>query len=87
MRAYKRFGPGCSSHRIPVEHERNYGWGMDALVTVFSWNTNGILVWAWIVNFADGGNIGLGRNLHTIHEHVREMMPVRARYPKNNLRF
>ena len=41
------------SHRILLEHERNYGWGMDALVivtvfslgmhaliTVFSWNTN-----------------------------------------------
>ena len=21
-----------------MEHERNYGWGMDAPVTVFSWN-------------------------------------------------
>ena len=24
-----------------LEHERNYGFGMDALVTVCSWNTNG----------------------------------------------
>ena len=29
------FGHGCSSHRILVEHERNYGLGMNALVTVF----------------------------------------------------
>ena len=25
-----------------LEHERNYGLGMDALVSVCSWNTNGI---------------------------------------------
>ena len=31
-----------------LEHEQNYGVGMDALVTVCSWNTNGILVWAWM---------------------------------------
>ena len=30
------------------EHERNCGLGMDALVTVCSWNTNGIMVWAWM---------------------------------------
>ena len=28
-----------------MEHERNYGLGMDALVAVCSWNTNGIMVW------------------------------------------
>ena len=39
------FGHGCDSHRILLEHKRNYGLGMDALVTVFSWNTNGIMVW------------------------------------------
>ena len=27
-----------------LEHKRNYELGMDALVTVFSWNTNGIMV-------------------------------------------
>ena len=27
---------------------RNYGFGMDALVTVCSSNTNGIMVWAWM---------------------------------------
>ena len=31
-----------------LEHERNYGLGMDAVVTVCSWNTNGIMVWAWM---------------------------------------
>ena len=29
-----------------LEHERNYGLGMDALVTAGSSNTNGIMVWA-----------------------------------------
>ena len=32
-----------------LEHERNYGSGMDALVTVRSWNTNEIMVWAWML--------------------------------------
>ena len=27
-----------------LEHERNHGLGMDALVTECSWNTNGIMV-------------------------------------------
>ena len=31
------------------EHERNYALGMDALVTVCSSNTNGIMVWAWML--------------------------------------
>ena len=43
------FGHGCSSHCILLEHERNYGLGMDAPVTVFSWNTNGIMVGAWML--------------------------------------
>ena len=38
------FGHGCSGHRMLLEHQRNYGLGMDALVTVCSWNTNGIMV-------------------------------------------
>ena len=29
-----------------MEHERNYDLGMDALVSVCSWNTNGIMIWA-----------------------------------------
>ena len=50
------FGHGCSGHRMLLEHEQNsgtrtesYGLGMDALVTVCSWNTNGIMVCAWIL--------------------------------------
>ena len=44
-----RFGHGCSGDRMLLEHERNYGLGMDALDTVCSWNTNGIMVWAWML--------------------------------------
>ena len=40
-------GHGCSGHRVLLEHERNYGSGMDALVTECSWNTTGMMVWAW----------------------------------------
>ena len=32
-----------------LEHERNYDLGMDALGTVCSWNTNGIMIWAWML--------------------------------------
>ena len=31
------------------EHERYYGLGMDALVSVCSWNTNVIMVLAWML--------------------------------------
>ena len=43
------FGHGCSGQRTLLEHERNYGLGMDALVSVRSWNANGIMVWAWVL--------------------------------------
>ena len=43
------FGHGCSGHRMLWEHERDYGLGMDALVSVCSWNTNEIMVWAWML--------------------------------------
>ena len=43
------FGHGCSGHRMLLEHERDYAWGMDALVTVCSWNTNEIMLWAWML--------------------------------------
>ena len=43
------FGHGCSGHCMLLERERNYGLGMDALVTVCFWNTNGIMVWAWML--------------------------------------
>ena len=32
-----------------LEHERKYGLGLDALVTAGAWNTNGIMVWAWML--------------------------------------
>ena len=32
-----------------LEHDRYYGLGMDALAIVCSWNTNGIMVWAWML--------------------------------------
>ena len=32
-----------------LEHERNYDFGMDALVTVCSRNTNGIMILAWML--------------------------------------
>ena len=40
------FGQGCTGHRVLVDHERYYGLGKDALVTVCSWTTNVIMVWA-----------------------------------------
>ena len=40
-------GHGSSGGRMRLEHERNYGLGMDAPVTVSSCNTNDIMVWAW----------------------------------------
>ena len=43
------FGHGCSGHRMLLEHERNYALGMDASVTVCSWNTNGTRLWAWML--------------------------------------
>ena len=38
----------CSSGRMLLEHECNYGFGMAALVTVCSWNTDAIMVSAWM---------------------------------------
>ena len=43
------FGHGCSGQRMLLEHERDSGLGMDALVSVCSWNTNEIMVWAWML--------------------------------------
>ena len=43
------FRYGCSGQRMLLEHEPNYDLGMDALVSVCSWNTNGIMVWAWML--------------------------------------
>ena len=43
------FGHGCSGQRMLWAHERDYGFSMDALVIVCSGNTNGIMVWAWML--------------------------------------
>ena len=43
------FGHGFSGDRMHLEHERNYGLGMDSLMIVRTWNTNGIMVWAWML--------------------------------------
>ena len=32
-----------------LENERNYDLGTDALVSGSSWNTNGIMIWAWML--------------------------------------
>ena len=39
-RTFLWFGHGCSANRMPGEHGRYYGLGMDALVTVCSRNTD-----------------------------------------------
>ena len=43
------FAHGCSGQRMLLKHERNNGLPMDALVTVCSWETNGIMVLAWML--------------------------------------
>ena len=43
------FGHGCSGHRVLSELERSHGLGIGALVSVCSWNTNIIMVWAWVL--------------------------------------
>ena len=43
------FGHGCSDQCLLLGHERNYGLGTDALVSICSWDTNGIMVWAWVL--------------------------------------
>ena len=41
------FGHGRIANRMLWEHERYHGFGMDALATVCSRNTNVIMLWAW----------------------------------------
>ena len=45
-RTFLWFEHGCSCHRIQTE----ICLGMDALVTVCSWNTNVIMIWTWILS-------------------------------------
>ena len=40
---------GCSGDCMLLEHARNYGLGMDALVNACSWNTNRTMAWAWML--------------------------------------
>ena len=42
------FGHGCNGNPMLLEHERHYGLGMDVKVTVCSWSTKEIMVWAWM---------------------------------------
>ena len=43
------FGHGRSGNRMLLEHERYHALGMDALAILCSWNTNVIMVWAWML--------------------------------------
>ena len=43
------FGHGCFGERMHSEHERHYGLGMDALVSVCIRNKNVIIFWAWML--------------------------------------
>ena len=43
------FENGCFGQRMLSEHERHYGLRVDALVSVCSWSTNAIMVWAWML--------------------------------------
>ena len=42
-------GHGCSAGRTHSETEWNEELGMDARATVCSWDTNGIMIWAWML--------------------------------------
>ena len=41
-------GMDAAGARMLLEHERKFGLGMDFLVIACSWNTNGIMVWAFL---------------------------------------
>ena len=45
----RNYALGMDALVTVFEHERNYALGMDALVTVCSWNTKGIMRWAWML--------------------------------------
>ena len=46
---YYGLGMDAKGHPMLLEHECYSGLGMDALVTVCFWNTNVIMVWAWML--------------------------------------
>ena len=43
------FGHGCSGDRMILEHQGNFGLGMEPPVTACSWNTNETMLWAWML--------------------------------------
>ena len=43
------FGHGCSGDRMLLEQNHYCALGMDALVTVCSWNRIIIVLWAWML--------------------------------------
>ena len=47
---YYGFGHGFFGERMHLKHERYYGFCMGSLVIVCSWNTNVIVVRAWILS-------------------------------------
>ena len=61
----RNYGLLWSAQRMLLEHERSDGLGMDALVSVCSWNTNGIMVRAWMLwsAYALGTRTGRARAL------------------------
>ena len=42
-------GMDAFGNHMILEHERNYDLGRDALGTACSWNTTGIMIWAWML--------------------------------------
>ena len=48
-RTFSWFGHEGYSYRMLLEHKRYCGLGMGATVPVCSWNTNVIMVWAWML--------------------------------------
>ena len=43
------FRHGCCGERMPLEHEPKYALGIDDLVIACTWNTNGSMLWAWML--------------------------------------
>ena len=54
------FWHGCSGHRMLLEPECNYGFGIHALVAVCSWNPNTTMVLAWMHWLQPERNYDLG---------------------------
>ena len=51
-------GMDAAGPRMLLEQAQNYGLGLDALVTVCSRNTNGTMVWAWMMRGPGDGQNG-----------------------------